>query len=155
MNISHSLWWNVTSWNLLPYLGILMVVRLLNSLGQELSLGLYATFTWLCIRKPIADCYSLGSISNSQLRTWVKAGVRCASFMGDTSDRLWSNAVLMLGHRLRRWTNIETALSQRLVLTGMVGWCVSSLCVVVHRLHGVISIILSEFIQWWGDVGDI
>ena len=34
------------------------------------------------------------------------------------NTRHWSNAVFMLGHRLRRWLNIKTTLDQRLVFLG-------------------------------------
>ena len=42
--------------------------------------------------------------------------VSTAGFPANTSHS--SNAVLMLAHRLRRWTNIETALDECLVFAG-------------------------------------
>ena len=35
------------------------------------------------------------------------------------NTRRWTNAELMLSHRLRRWANINSALVQRLVLAGL------------------------------------
>ena len=34
----------------------------------------------------------------------------------------WTNVVFLLAHRLRRWTNIETALAQAVVFAGWVVW---------------------------------
>ena len=42
----------------------------------------------------------------------------CFNVDPPSTTRRWSNVILMLAHRLRRWTNIKTTMDQRLVLAG-------------------------------------
>ena len=58
-------------------------------------------------------CKIHGKTQFSQKRLSVG---ECSEFPANT--RRWSNAGLMLAHRLRRWANISPALGQRLVFTG-------------------------------------
>ena len=66
-------------------------------------------------------CYSdkkQAGWSRKYVTTKVTPRTQSVSVCSPPEDtRRWTNAGLMLVHRLRRWTNIKTALEQRLVFT--------------------------------------
>ena len=87
------------------------------------------TFGLNCVSVP----WKLNQIASAL--TWFTADdghcqnrEKCLAFLFPLNTRCWPSAGLMLGQRLRRWPNINPALSQRLGFTGSLTLNVECIC---------------------------